>query len=237
MKIALVGYGKMGKAIERLAVKEGHEIVARIGKDGFDLADLNGAEVAIEFSVPSAAEENVAKLLSFGIPTACGTTAWNSETAAINDALKTPGAALIHASNFSLGVNLFFAFNEHLAHYMSSWNAYAPSINEVHHTQKLDAPSGTAITTAEGILPAYPNLNGWSHNGTTANTLPITDQRIDPVCGTHTVTYNSSIDRISLEHHAHTRDGFALGALLAASWLQGKEGRHTMRDVLNIQPI
>ena len=233
MKIALLGYGRMGKAIESIARSRGHEVVAIIDKDN-PKDTLNGAEVAINFSVPSAAVANITHALNEGVAVVCGTTGWLESQADIESLCATKKGAFLYASNFSLGVNIFFALNEKLAQMMGQHKQYDTSITEIHHTQKLDAPSGTAITLAEGILP-HTDKKIWAlEEDAKKMNLPIRAERLADVPGTHTVDYNSETDKISIEHIAHNRDGFALGAVVAAEWVSGKSGIFTMKDVLNI---
>ena len=233
MKISIIGYGRMGQAIERMANDRGHEIGYINNGESIDLEAVKATDVAIEFTQPDAALNTITSILSTGTPVISGTTGWLDQKSKADEAAKENETAFLYASNFSLGVNLFFVINEKLSALMKDHKMYTPSVHEIHHTGKKDAPSGTAITTAEGIIQAYPELTKWSQtkeNGA----LQITDDRIDPYCGTHTVTYESSIDKISLEHHAHTREGFAQGALIAAEWIQGKTGIFGMRDVLGL---
>jgi len=233
MKIALLGYGRMGKAIESIARSRGHEVVAIIDKDN-PKDSLNGAEVAINFSVPSAAVANITHALNEGVAVVCGTTGWLESRADIESLCATKKGAFLYASNFSLGVNIFFALNEKLAQMMEQHKQYNASITEIHHTQKQDAPSGTAITLAESILP-HTDKNIWAlEEDAKEMDLPIRAERLPDVPGTHTVDYNSETDKISIEHIAHNRDGFALGAVVAAEWVNGKSGIFTMKDVLNI---
>jgi 4-hydroxy-tetrahydrodipicolinate reductase len=233
MKIALLGYGRMGKTIESIAKSRGHEIVAIIDKDN-PKDSLNGAEVAINFSVPSAAVANITHALNEGAAVVCGTTGWLDNRVEIESRCTSKKGAFLYASNFSLGVNIFFALNEKLAQMMGQHKQYNTSLTEIHHTQKLDAPSGTAITLAEGILP-YIDKNTWAlEEDAKEMNLPIRAERLPDVPGTHTVDYNSETDKISIEHIAHNRDGFALGAVIAAEWVNGKSGIFTMKDVLNI---
>jgi 4-hydroxy-tetrahydrodipicolinate reductase len=233
MKIALLGYGRMGKAIESIAKSRGHEIVAIIDKDN-PKDSLNGAEVAINFSVPSAAVANITHAINEGVAVVCGTTGWLDSRADIESRCTSKKGAFLYASNFSLGVNIFFALNEKLAQMMGQHKEYNASLTEIHHTQKLDAPSGTAITLAEGVLP-YIDKNTWAlEEDAKEKDLPIRAERLPDVPGTHTVDYNSPTDKISIEHVAHNRDGFALGAVVAAEWINGKSGIFTMKDVLNI---
>lgn len=233
MKIALLGYGRMGKTIENIAKARGHEIVAIIDKDN-PKDSLNDAEVAINFSIPSAAVENITRALNEGVAVVCGTTGWLNSLTDIESLCANKKGAFLYASNFSLGVNIFFALNEKLAQIMGQNKQYNVSLSEIHHTKKLDAPSGTAITLAEGILP-YIDKSAWALEGDAKEIdLAIRSERIADVPGTHTVDYNSETDKISIEHTAHNRDGFALGSVIAAEWLNGKSGIFTMKDVLNI---
>ena len=233
MKISIIGYGRMGQAIERMANDRGHEIGYINNGESIDLEAVKATDVAIEFTQPDAALNTITSILSTGTPVISGTTGWLDQKSKADEAAKENETAFLYASNFSLGVNLFFVINEKLSALMKDHKMYTPSVHEIHHTGKKDAPSGTAITTAEGIIQAYPELTKWSQTKEDG-ALQITDDRIDPYCGTHTVTYESSIDKISLEHHAHTREGFAQGALIAAEWIQGKTGIFGMRDVLGL---
>jgi 4-hydroxy-tetrahydrodipicolinate reductase len=233
MNIALFGYGKMGKTIERIAIGRGHNIVAKIDIDttGYDLGE---ADVAIDFSVPTEALNNINKCFKKGIPIISGTTGWlKNYNKAIENCKKYNGA-FIYASNYSLGVNLFFEFNNQLAKMMRNFNDYDISIEETHHTQKLDAPSGTAITLAEGII-ANSDKENWSLNVTESEkTIPIVAKRIENVPGTHIISYSSVVDEIEIKHTAKNRDGFALGAIIAAEWIKDKKGVFTMKDILGL---
>ena len=233
MKIALLGYGRMGKAIESIAKKRGHEVVAVIDKDNPN-DSIHHADVAINFSVPSAAVGNITHAIKEGVPVVCGTTGWLNYKSEIEALCNEKKGAFLYASNFSLGVNIFFALNEKLAQMMEQHTQYDVQIEEIHHTEKLDAPSGTAITLAEGILPHTKQQSWKLAEEANENDLAITAKREPHVPGTHTVTYNSETDVISIEHIAHNRDGFALGAVMAAEWIVGKSGIFSMRDVLNI---
>ncbi|CAI8404233.1 MAG: 4-hydroxy-tetrahydrodipicolinate reductase [Cryomorphaceae bacterium] len=233
MNIAIIGYGRMGKAIEAIATERGHHIAYINNGTPLDQSALASCDVAIEFSRPEVAFENITSLLKLGVPVVSGTTGWLAQKEKAEETAKKSKTGFIYASNFSLGVNLFFIANEQLAKIMSAHNAYAPKVHEIHHTGKKDAPSGTAITSAEGILASYEALNGWSMDGA-QNALPISAEREDPYCGTHVVSYESAIDTITLTHEAHNRTGFALGAVVAAEWLPGKEGSFGMRDVLGL---
>lgn len=233
MKIALLGYGKMGKVIERIALERGHEIVLRKGSvDSFD--DLLNADVAIDFSVPSAAVGHISECLNNNVPIVSGTTGWLHDYDKMVALCSEKNGAFIYGSNFSLGVNLFFELNDYLAKMMAKFNAYNVSMEEIHHTQKLDAPSGTAISLAKDIIKNS-DYSNWTvepkHN---ANELYIDAKRIENVPGTHSVFYNSTVDTIEIKHTAHSRDGFALGSVLAAEWISGKKGVFTMKDVLEL---
>jgi len=233
MKIALLGYGKMGKVIEKIAISRGHEITLKIDKDS-EPYDITTVDVAIDFSMPNAAVENISMALNNGIPIISGTTGWLSEMESVKALCTSKKGAFIYASNFSLGVNIFFELNKYLAKMMSNLSDYAINLEEIHHTQKQDAPSGTAITLAEGVLK-HSAYDSWGLAPTEDDRkLAITAKRMDDVPGTHTVNYESQIDTISLTHTAHTREGFGLGAVVAAEWLIGKTGVFTMNDVLNI---
>ena len=239
MKIVLIGYGKMGKTIERIALERGHSVILKITSSNKDLmipAELQKADVAIEFTVPEGAPENVTKCLNAGIPVVCGTTGWNNQLDAAKALAERNGVSFLQASNFSIGVNIFFEINKTLAHLMDSHPEYSASIEEVHHTQKKDAPSGTAITLAEQIISESQSLQQWklAENANTGD-LPITAIREEGVPGTHTISWNSKIDSIDIVHTAHGRDGFALGAVLAAEFIAGKKGVFTMRDVLGLK--
>jgi len=239
MKIALIGYGKMGKTIEQVALKRGHEIVLKISSANqheMDAEYLQIADVAIEFTRPESARENALKCLEAGINVVCGTTGWNESLDDAYQSATNHHAAFLHASNFSVGVNIFFEVNKLLASLMNSQPEYSVTIEETHHTQKKDAPSGTAITLAEQILSCIERLKGWSLNKVTdGETLAITAHRVDSVPGTHRISYTSAIDTIDITHTAHNRDGFALGAVLAAEYIAGKQGIFTMQDVLGIK--
>ena len=229
MKIALLGYGKMGKTIERIAQERGHEIVLKVDAPGN--YDLSVAEVAIEFSTPQSAFANICRALSLGLPTVAGTTGWLEHYPEAVTLCKEHEAAFLYASNFSIGVNIFFELNKTLAQLMRKYSEYAVAIEEIHHTQKLDAPSGTAITLAQEIIEQTDKV-GWELGETTEDKIPITAKRIENVPGTHIVTYKSVVDTLEIKHTAHSRDGFALGAVLAAEWIIGKKGVFSMKDVL-----
>ncbi|WP_282180508.1 4-hydroxy-tetrahydrodipicolinate reductase [Maribacter stanieri] len=232
MRIALFGYGKMGQMIEQIARNRGHEIVAKIDENTQDI-DFNSMDVAIDFSMPEAAFGNITKCLNNNVPVISGTTGWLDKYEDAITLCNDKKGAFIYASNFSLGVNIFFELNNYLAKMMQNLPEYKVSLEEIHHTQKLDAPSGTAITLAEGVI-ANSNYSEWKLDNSSDTILPITSKRIGKVPGTHTVDYDSVVDSISIKHTAHNREGFALGAVTAAEWIIGKTGVFTMRDVLNL---
>ncbi|CAM1348998.1 4-hydroxy-tetrahydrodipicolinate reductase [Tenacibaculum crassostreae] len=232
MKIALLGYGRMGKEIEKIALQRGHEIVIKTsGKETYDITTAN---VAIDFSVPSSAYNNISNCINHKVPVISGTTGWLEKYNEIVDLCNDKKGAFIYASNFSLGVNVFFELNKQLAKMMNTLEQYNISLEEIHHTKKLDAPSGTAITLAEGIIENSNKKNWELEKITSEENIPITAIRTPDVPGTHTVTYSSDIDTIDIKHTAHNRQGFALGAVIAAEWLHNKTGVYTMRDVLNL---
>ncbi|MCB9081329.1 MAG: 4-hydroxy-tetrahydrodipicolinate reductase [Lewinellaceae bacterium] len=236
MKIALIGYGKMGRAIDLLAQADGHSVILRINshnQEELTTAALQKADVAIEFSRPEAARANIEACLQAGVPIVVGTTAWLDQLDEVKKRCAICEGALFYASNFSIGVNIFFAVNRYLAQLMAPQTDYEVKLREIHHTQKLDAPSGTAITLAESILQALPRKNQWVNQPSqVSENLEIISERIDPTPGTHEVTYSSPIDTITIHHEAHSREGFARGALQAAAWLVGKKGVFTMQDML-----
>jgi len=232
MKIALLGYGKMGQAIEKIAVSKGHEIVLKksIG-DTFE--GLEKADVAIDFSAPDSAVNHISECLNRGIPVVSGTTGWLEHYPEMTQLCQEKNGAFIYGSNFSLGVNLFFLLNEKLAKMMSDFPEYKVALEEIHHTQKLDAPSGTAISLANQIVENT-NYTSWQLGQTDNNIIGIEAKRIENVPGTHSVYYKSKIDEIEIKHTAHTREGFAQGAVIAAEWILGKKGIFTMKDVLGL---
>ena len=230
MKIALLGYGKMGKTIEQIAVARGHEIVLKIDNAETPY-DITIADVAIEFSTPNSAFANISNSLTHKVPVVAGTTGWLSQYNEAVALCKAQQTAFLYASNFSIGVNVFFALNKTLAKLMSGLKEYEVAIEEIHHTQKLDVPSGTAITLAEGII-AKTDKTGWHLDTAGKNEIPIVAKRIDNTPGTHIITYSSEVDTIEIKHTAHNRNGFALGAVMAAEWIVGKQGVFTMSDVL-----
>lgn len=235
MKIVLFGYGKMGKEIEQIALQRGHDVFLKIDKDNaqsISAAELQKADAAIEFSTPHTVVGNISKCFEAGLPVVVGATGWYEHFEEIKNECEAKKASLFYATNFSLGVNLFFKMNEQLAKLMAPFKEYGVSMQEIHHVHKLDKPSGTAITTAEKILANYPAKKSWSMEN--KNELFIDVVREDEVPGTHTVYYKSMVDEISLTHIAYNRKGFALGAVLAAEFLAGKKGVYTMNDLLAI---
>lgn len=233
MKIALLGYGKMGKTIEQIAIKRGHDVVLTVDKDD-NVYDITKADVAIDFSIPSVAFNNITNCINNNVPVISGTTGWLERYDEAVALCKEKNGAFIYASNYSLGVNIFFELNKTLAKMMSTLKQYHVSMEEIHHTQKLDAPSGTAISLANDIISQHQNYNDWKLDEGNETTIPIVAKRIEDVPGTHTVDYKSEVDTITIEHIAHTRQGFALGAVVAAEWIADKKGVFTMNDVLNI---
>ena len=233
MKIALLGYGKMGQVIERIALERGHEIVLK--KDENNTFDgLSTADVAIDFSVPTAAVPNISSCFHANVPVISGTTGWLEHYDEMVALCTAKNGGFISSSNFSLGVNIFFELNEYLAKIMSKFDSYKVEMEEIHHTQKLDAPSGTAISLAKGVIENSSYTN-WTLEKPEANQIHIEAKRIGTVPGTHTVTYNSVVDAIEIKHTAHNREGFALGAVIAAEWIIGKQGVFTMKDVLDLK--
>lgn len=231
MKIALLGYGKMGKTIEKIAIDRGHEIVLKIS-DNIETYDLSLADVAIDFSIPTAALINITACCRNHLPIISGTTGWLNNYHQAVKVCEEENSAFLYASNFSIGVNLFFDLNEKLARLMQPFKEYAVAIEEIHHTQKLDAPSGTAISLADQIV-ANSSLTGWKAEQANDNELPVYSKRIDDVPGTHTVFYTSPADTIEIKHTAHSRQGFARGAVIAAEWIRDKKGVFSMKDVLS----
>ena len=231
MKIAIVGYGKMGKIISEIAEKRGHEIVAKLNETP-TLENLKNADVAIEFSNPEVTFNNIKICLENKIPVICGTTGWLDQKPEIEKIALENETAFLYGSNFSLGVNLFFALNEKLADLMKNFNEYKVQLEEIHHTHKLDAPSGTAISLAEGIIKNNPRFDAWKLDETKENQLGIFAIRENEVPGTHSVFYKSEVDEIEIKHTAFNRNGFAIGAVIAAEWIPGKKGNFSMKDVL-----
>jgi len=236
MKIALIGYGKMGKAIEEIALKRGHTVVLRVNIDNLEdntEEKIRKADVAIEFSGPDSAYENIMRCLKTGVPVVSGSTGWLEKQETVNQYCREEGKTFLYASNFSVGVNIFFEVNKRLAELMAPHPGYTVDLVEVHHTEKKDAPSGTAITLAEQILERNSRKKGWvNHNSDNLDELTIISERIDPAPGTHKVRYQSDIDDIEIIHTAHNRQGFATGAVLAAEYICDKKGIFSMKDVL-----
>ena len=232
MKIALLGYGKMGKVIERIALERGHEIVLKKNQNNTFEGLLN-ADVAIDFSVPDSAVGNISECLNNGIPVISGTTGWLADYPKMVQLCEEKSGSFIYASNFSLGVNVFFELNEYLAKMMANLKQYNVSMEEIHHTQKLDAPSGTAITLAEGVIK-HTDYANWTLETPISNEIHIEAKRIENVPGTHSIFYDSEVDQIEIKHTAHSREGFALGAVVAAEWLKDKKGVFNMKDVLGL---
>ncbi|MEO2072222.1 MAG: 4-hydroxy-tetrahydrodipicolinate reductase [Zunongwangia sp.] len=234
MKIALLGYGRMGKAIESIALERGHEVVLKIDEniESYSLEEI-GIDVAIDFSIPDAAFKNITTCFKAGIPVISGTTGWLEKYDEAVKICNDHKAAFIYASNFSLGVNIFFELNKKLAGMMKNLKEYGVEIEEIHHTKKLDAPSGTAISLAEQIIEVNETKKGWHLEKANDNEIPVFAKRIEDVPGTHTVSYTSRIDDIEIMHTAHSREGFAKGAVFAAEWIKGKTGVYTMKDVLS----
>ena len=238
MNIALIGYGKMGKAIEEIALQRGHTIVLKIdidNADQFSKENLAKADVAIEFTGPHSAFDNLMKLMNWKVPVVSGSTGWLEKFDQVVEACNQNQAAFLYASNFSVGVNIFFEINKRLAALMAPHPSYDVKMTEIHHTQKLDAPSGTAVTLAEQVLENIPGKNYWvKYAATKPEELEITCKRIDPAPGTHSVLYTSAIDDIEIIHTAHNRTGFATGAVLAAEFIKDKKGIFSMKEVLGL---
>ena len=239
MKIALIGYGKMGKAIEEIALERGHTISAKINSQfSIQQADFSETDVAIEFSRPELVLQHIDFCMENKLPVVVGTTAWNEALPAVTQKVMDQDGALLHASNYSSGVTIFFVINQLLARLMNNYPTYKASIDEIHHLQKLDAPSGTALTIAHDLMNENSNFSSWilgeeeTPKTNHSTELPIISYRKPDVPGTHVVTYTSEIDTIQISHEAHSRKGFALGAVLAAEYLNGKQGVFTMSDVL-----
>ncbi|PZR22007.1 MAG: 4-hydroxy-tetrahydrodipicolinate reductase [Flavobacterium psychrophilum] len=232
MKIALLGYGRMGKVIERIALERGHEIVLKKNaEDTFD--GLENADVAIDFSIPDAAVGNISACLNSNVPVISGTTGWLEHYHNVAQLCEEKQGAFIYGSNFSLGVNIFFELNDHLAKMMRNLKQYKVSMEEIHHLQKLDAPSGTAISLAKDIIENS-DYSSWALENAKEDEILIDAKREEGVPGTHSVFYDSEVDSIEIKHTAHSREGFALGAVVAAEWLYGKKGIYTMKDVLGL---
>jgi len=236
MNIALLGYGKMGKAIEEIALQKNHKIVLKVNDENLeDLTkeNLQKADVAIEFTNPQSAVDNILLCFDAGVPIVCGTTGWLKQMDTIQQKCKDVEGTFLYASNYSIGVNIFFELNKKLATLMSGQTNYDVSMEEIHHTQKKDAPSGTAITLAEEIIKLSPRKENWINTASNnPDELSITSRRIDPAAGTHSVKYSSDVDDIEIIHTAHNRKGFASGAVLAAEYIHDKKGIFSMKDVL-----
>lgn len=238
MRIALIGYGKMGKAIEEIALQREHEIAIKIDQPNlneFTKENMAKADVAIEFTSPHTAYDNVKACIEFGIPVVCGSTGWTEKLEEMKNFCADRNGSFIYSSNYSVGVNIFFEVNKKLAALMAPHKEYEVILEETHHTQKKDAPSGTAITLAEQILEQVKRKKRWVNElSDHPEDLEIISQRIDPAPGTHSIKYSSVIDNIEIIHTAHNRQGFATGAVIAAEFLQGKKGFFTMKEVLNL---
>jgi 4-hydroxy-tetrahydrodipicolinate reductase len=238
MQIALIGYGKMGKAIEEIALKRGHTIGPVIDidtMDKFTAENLAKADAAIEFTSPHSAYDNVKKLLGFGVPVVCGSTGWIDKLNEMKQLCAEKNGSFVYSSNFSVGVNIFFEVNKRLAAHMANHADYEVILEETHHTQKKDAPSGTAISLAEQVLEQIKRKKQWVNDiSDNPEDLEIISQRIDPAPGTHSVKYSSAIDTIEIVHTAHNRTGFATGAVLAAEFIASKKGFFSMKDVLGL---
>lgn len=238
MKLALIGYGKMGHIIEQIALSRGHEIVAIIDKDNtddFDNKEFRSADVAIEFSTPATAVDNYLRAFAAGVPVVSGTTGWLEHLETVKSLCSQGKGTLFYSSNFSIGVNVFMAVNRYLAKIMNSFEQYNPTMHEIHHIHKLDHPSGTALTLAEGILQNIDRKSAWCEDESTAaeSDLVISHAREGEVPGTHVITWDSPVDTITISHAAKSREGFALGAIVAAEWLKGRSGFFTMHNMLN----
>lgn len=239
MNIALIGYGKMGHAIERVAQSRGHRIVCAIDAhnlDEFDSDSFRNADVAIEFTTPASAPDNVIRCLRVGVPVVCGSTGWTARLPEVSALCRELGGSMLWSSNFSLGVNIFFALNRQLARLMGNLPEYRPELTEIHHIHKLDHPSGTAITLAEDLIDNHAGIDGWTEDDEAVahnpNLLPVHHRREGEVPGTHIVSYDSPVDVITIEHRAKSRDGFALGAVVAAEWLPTHPGYRTMNELM-----
>lgn len=238
MKLALIGYGKMGKEIEKIALDRGHKIELKIDVDNQDdltVENLKKCDVAIEFTIPDSAVDNYFKCFEAGIPVVSGTTGWLDRKDEVHNKCKETNGTFFYGSNFSVGVNLFFELNKTLARLMGTRPEYSPEMTEVHHTQKLDAPSGTAISLAEDLIEVHPEIEKWAKEKKNAdNELPIKSERRGEVPGIHTIKYDSDVDYIEITHSAKSRKGFALGAVLAAEYSLGHKGILSMKDMLKI---
>jgi len=244
MKIALLGYGKMGRIIEQFALDRGHEVVLKItssNQDEFTAENLQQADVVIDFSTPATVLSNIEKCFEADVPVVVGTTGWYGRLQELKNACEAGNKCMLYGSNFSIGVNVFFHVNKILARIMNRYPQYDVLVEEIHHTEKLDAPSGTAITIAEGILEGVDRKKEWVNDlvGDNQEVIPKPEQllieshRLEEVPGTHTVIYSSEVDDLEFKHKAHSRAGFALGAVLAAEWLQGKRGFYSVKDIFD----
>ena len=237
MNIALIGYGKMGKAIEEIAISRGHSVVVKFNSQNpLESSQLRTTDVAIEFSQPDLALKHIKLCADGQIPIVVGTTAWEEHLQEVINHIDKREASLIYSSNFSIGVNLFFEMNKHLARLMNDQTEYEASITEIHHTHKIDAPSGTAVTLAKDLISNHPTYLSWKLTGQSENMeksdLPISAIREENVPGTHLISYTSEIDTLTIEHQAHNRKGSALGAVIAAEFIHKKQGVYTMSDIL-----
>lgn len=240
MNIALFGYGKMGKEIEKVLLERGHSISHKISsKDNLETLDFSNTHAVIEFSTPEAAKQNIEFCLKNALPIVIGTTGWYDDLDELSNLCAQNETAMIHATNFSLGVNLFFKLNQQLAKLMNNYPSYNCSVTEIHHTEKKDAPSGTGITIAEGIIKEMDQFSNWenvkSTELTSTSNLSLASERLPNVPGTHDVVYENEIDKIEISHTAHNRKGFALGSVIAAEWISNKKGVFTMSDVLGLE--
>lgn len=236
MKIALIGYGKMGKTIEEIAISRGHDIVCIIDADNtsdFNSDKFKSADIAIEFTTPATAVGNYYKAFEAGVPVVSGTTGWLDKMEEVKEECARRNSGFFYSSNFSIGVNIFFALNKYLAKIMNGFNQYDVSMKEIHHIHKLDHPSGTAITLAEGIIENIDRKSAWAEDTKDADKVNIDHERIGEVPGTHIIKYTSDVDCIKIEHEAFSRRGFALGAVIAAEWMNDKKGCFSMNDMLN----
>ena len=238
MRILLIGYGKMGKTIEKIALNRGHEIVGKIDlTNNAELTNFNysNCDVAIEFTQPETALANIKYCVNHRLPVVCGTTGWLEHKVDVEELCREKKSAFFYASNYSIGVNLFFSINETIARMMNNHHEYKVSMQEIHHIQKLDAPSGTAITLAEGVFHGFPKIKKWTleEEKASESTIHIDAVREGEYPGTHSVFYKSEVDTIEIKHTAHSRQGFALGAVIAAEFLQGRKGVYNMRDLMS----
>jgi len=231
LNIGIIGMGQMGQAIDRIAQARGHNVVARIGREGMASHDLSEVDVLIEFTQPDAVRENMRLALKLGIPLVTGTTGWHDDVEAVRQEVEQAQGQILYASNFSLGVQLFFKLNAALAQMMAPHKEYRVDVEEIHHTKKKDAPSGTAVTIAEDILDAREDMHAWSLDAKSGE-LPIAAERIDPTPGTHRVNYRSTIDDLRIEHVAHNREGFALGAVIAAEKINSTKGLVNFSEII-----